>query len=83
MWKREKDHLEQTFAFKNFVSAFGFMTRVAFAAEKAGHHPNWSNEYNKVHIKLSTHDADNTITEKDEQLAETINGIYSNWPDKQ
>lgn len=80
MWNRHDDHLEAKFQFKDFTSAFAFMTRVAFEAEKAQHHPNWSNEFNKVHITLSTHDEGNVITEKDEQLAETIEKIYKNWP---
>lgn len=80
MWKRNDNSLEQTFTFPDFKSAFGFMQQVAFAAEKANHHPDWSNVYNKVHIRLSTHDAGNTITEKDEKLAAAIDKIYADWP---
>lgn len=82
MWTKHENHLEADFEFKDFTSAFAFMTRVAFEAEKAQHHPNWSNEFNKVNVKLSTHDEGDKITEKDEKLAETIKKIYSNWPDK-
>ncbi|CAJ1435717.1 unnamed protein product, partial [Effrenium voratum] len=60
--------LERTFQFKNFQAAFGFMSRVAIAADKADHHPNWSNVYNTVDVKLWTHDA-NGLTEKDFALA--------------
>eukprot|EP00927_Polykrikos_kofoidii_P045671 TRINITY_DN396_c0_g2_i1.p2 TRINITY_DN396_c0_g2~~TRINITY_DN396_c0_g2_i1.p2 ORF type:complete len:106 (-),score=21.54 TRINITY_DN396_c0_g2_i1:87-404(-) len=61
-------HLERTFKFRNFCDAFGFMSRVALHAEKADHHPNWSNVYNTVEVKLWTHDAGG-LTEKDFALA--------------
>src|SRR3989344_5968211 len=77
MWKEENNTLTRTFTFKNFVDAFGFMTKVAFIAEKMNHHPNWSNVYNKVSIALCTHDAGNTITEKDRKLAATIAKIVN------
>ena len=48
--------LEKTFSFKGFNSAFGFMTRVAMTAERANHHPEWSNVYRTVEIRLTTHD---------------------------
>ncbi len=76
MWKEEKNQLQRSFEFNNFVEAFAFMTKVAFTAEKMGHHPNWTNVYNKVHIKLCTHDANDTITEKDIQLAKEIDAIF-------
>ncbi|MGB1106387.1 MAG: 4a-hydroxytetrahydrobiopterin dehydratase [Alphaproteobacteria bacterium] len=47
--------LEKTYSFKGFNSAFGFMTRVAMAAERANHHPEWSNIYNRVTIRWTTH----------------------------
>lgn len=75
MWKEENNKLTQTFTFKNFVDAFGFMTKVALIAEKMNHHPEWSNVYNKVEITLTTHDSDNTITEKDRALALAIDQI--------
>ncbi|MFT5914209.1 MAG: 4a-hydroxytetrahydrobiopterin dehydratase [Flammeovirgaceae bacterium] len=75
MWKEEDDKLKRTFEFANFIEAFGFMTKVAFLAEKAGHHPNWSNVYNKVEIELTTHDAGNTVTKKDRDLAKEIDGL--------
>merc|ERR1719401_49131 len=61
-------HLERTFRFHDFTSAFGFMSRVALHAEKADHHPNWSNVYNTVDVRLWTHDADG-LTQKDFDLA--------------
>lgn len=76
MWVEKDNALQCTFEFKNFVDAFAFMTKVAFAAEKANHHPNWSNVYNQVSIKLTTHDAGNTITEKDRKLAAQIDALF-------
>lgn len=64
--------LEKSFEFDNFTEAFAFMTRVAFLAEKHQHHPDWSNVYNKVVVKLSTHDAGDIVTEKDYELAAAI-----------
>jgi 4a-hydroxytetrahydrobiopterin dehydratase len=69
MWQEENDALCKTFVFKDFNEAFGFMTRVALLAEKHNHHPWWSNVYNKVEIRLNTHSAGFSITEKDRKLA--------------
>ena len=77
MWKEENNKLQQTFTFKNFVEAFGFMTKVALVAEKMDHHPSWSNVYNKVEISLNTHDAGDIVTAKDHTLAAAIDKIYS------
>lgn len=77
MWKENNNKLEATFVFKNFAQAFAFMTEVAFEAERQNHHPNWSNVWNKVTIHLTTHDAGNTITDKDKRLSESISEIYS------
>ena len=60
--------------FAGFVEAFGFMAKVALLAEKAGHHPDWSNVYNRVTITLSTHDAGG-LTEKDIALARRIDRL--------
>lgn len=75
MWKEENNTLTKTFTFKNFIEAFGFMTKVAIVAEKMNHHPNWSNVYNTVSFKLTTHDAGNTVTEKDKKLAAAIDTL--------
>ncbi len=75
MWKEENNTLKRTFEFKDFTEAFGFMARVAIIAEKLGHHPNWSNVYNKVSFELTTHDEGNTITEKDRKLAKEIDQL--------
>lgn len=75
MWERTNNQLCRRFEFQNFSEAFAFMTRVAIEAEKQNHHPWWSNVWNTVEIKLSTHDAGNVITEKDEALAKAIDGL--------
>ncbi|AZQ64200.1 pterin-4-alpha-carbinolamine dehydratase [Flammeovirga pectinis] len=74
-WKEENNQLQKTFTFKDFPEAFAFMTRVAFLAEAHQHHPNWSNVWNKVDICLTTHDAGNTVTQKDRDLAAAIDQI--------
>lgn len=75
-WKkvRGRDALQKDFKFADFNQAWGFMTRVALAAEKADHHPEWSNVYNKVEIVLSTHDAGG-ISAQDVALAKFIDSI--------
>ena len=70
-WVLHENFMDKIFMFRNFSEAFAFMTQVAFHAEKADHHPDWSNTYNKVHIKLSTHDSGG-LTEKDMHLAKRI-----------
>lgn len=75
MWKKEKNQLVRQFEFGDFTEAFAFITRVAFLAEKHNHHPEWKNVYNKVEIRLSTHDAGNVITEKDRKLAAAIDTL--------
>lgn len=77
MWKEENNQLQRSFEFKDFVEAFTFMTKVAFAAEKMGHHPNWSNVYNKLAIQLFTHEANDSITEKDVKLSKEIDKIFN------
>lgn len=72
----DKDAIERKFGFKDFSAAFAFMTRVALLAEKAGHHPEWSNVYNKVSIRLTTHDAGG-LSEKDIDLANRIDALES------
>lgn len=72
-WKEVpgRDAIQKSFKFADFNQAWGFMTRVALAAEKADHHPEWSNVYNRVEILLSTHDAGG-LSEKDIALAKVI-----------
>jgi len=75
MWKEENNKLYKKFVFKNFNEAFGFMTSVALMAEKADHHPTWTNTWNTVEIWLTTHDAGNTVTQKDKDLAAAIDSV--------
>ena len=79
MWKEENNSLTAKVEFKDFTQAFAFMTEVAFAAEALGHHPEWSNVYNKVAIKLTTHDAGNTVTAKDHELAAQVSAIFEKY----
>lgn len=75
MWKEENNKLYRSFDFTDFNAAFAFMTRVAMIAEKMDHHPTWSNTWNTVEIRLSTHDAGNIVTDKDRRMAEAIGKI--------
>lgn len=72
-WSMIDNALKREFQFDNFVAAFGFMSQVAMLAEKADHHPSWHNVYNRVSIELTTHEAGNTVTDKDIALATAIN----------
>lgn len=77
MWEEKDNCLCRSFEFKNFSQAFAFMTRVAMIAEQMNHHPYWSNVYNRVEIKLSTHDAGDIVTEKDRMLAKKIDALVA------
>lgn len=74
-WSESDGALRADFSFADFSEAFAFMTRVALAAERQGHHPEWTNVYNRVSIVLTTHDAGNTVTAADRALAETISEL--------
>lgn len=73
-WDLRDDALHRELRFRDFVEAFSFMTAVALLAERMNHHPDWSNVYATVTIRLTTHDAGG-VTEKDVKLAEGINEI--------
>jgi 4a-hydroxytetrahydrobiopterin dehydratase len=74
-WTIERGNLHRAFEFRDFSQAFAFMTRVALAAEKMDHHPDWSNVWNKVAIDLSTHSAGG-LTQNDFDLATRITQIF-------
>ncbi|SMQ86059.1 4a-hydroxytetrahydrobiopterin dehydratase [Devosia lucknowensis] len=69
-----KDAISRQFSFENFSEAFAFMTRVALLAEKAGHHPEWSNVYDTVSIILNTHDAGG-LSQKDIEMAGKVDAL--------
>ena len=73
-WKRAGAVISKAFTFKDFVAAWGFMSRVALLAEKRDHHPDWRNVWNKVDITLTTHDAGG-LTALDFELARAIDRI--------
>ena len=75
MWEEKNNTLYKKFTFRDFSEAFGFMTRVAMAAEKMNHHPLWTNVYNQVEIWLNTHDAGDVVTDKDRQLSAIIDKL--------
>jgi len=73
-WELAGDSITREFVFRGFAEAFGFMASVAVKAEKMGHHPEWTNVYNKVQVTLSTHDAGG-LTELDFDLANRMNKL--------
>jgi 4a-hydroxytetrahydrobiopterin dehydratase len=75
-WVMEDDKLFRELEFRDFIQAFGFMTRVALLAEQADHHPNWSNVYNRVRIHLWSHDVGG-LTDRDFALAAAIDKVVS------
>ena len=77
MWKELEDALTAELEFKDFAEAFAFMTDVAALAEEHDHHPEWSNVYNEVTIRLTTHDAGNQVTDKDHKMAGAIEALAS------
>ncbi len=79
MWNEIDNSLKAGLEFADFKQAFAFMTEVALHVETMNHHPEWDNVYNKVNIKLTTHDAGNTVTEKDRKLAKVIESIYARY----
>ena len=72
--KGDRDAIEKTYIFDNFVDAFGFMTKVAIVAEKMDHHPEWFNVYNKVEVVLTTHDF-KALSNNDVELAIKMDGF--------
>lgn len=75
MWREEDNKLKRSYRFKDFRAAMAFMNRVADVAEELDHHPWWSNVYNKIEVELTTHDAGNTVTAKDHELARRMDAI--------
>jgi 4a-hydroxytetrahydrobiopterin dehydratase len=71
-WTENNNELSKTFEFKTFLEAIDWMVKASAEIEKHNHHPKWTNEYNKVHVYLTTHDKGNTITPKDRALATAL-----------
>lgn len=76
-WELRDEKLHRELKFKNFVQAWGFMTQVAILAERADHHPEWNNVYNRVTIDLNTHEIGG-ISQRDFELANKINEVLTN-----
>ncbi len=76
-WALKDNAIHKAYKFEHFQEAFSFLTRVAFAAEEAGHHPEIRNVYNRVELTLTTHDAGDKVTQKDLDLAGRIEAF--NW----
>ena len=74
-WEISEESLFRIFVFKNFVEAFDFMTSVSLIAESMDHHPDWSNVYNKVEVRLSTHDSGG-VTSLDVDLAQSMDSLF-------
>lgn len=74
-WRLEDDFITKTFVFKDFSEAFGFLGRVALISEAIAHHPDWSGVYNKVTIKLNTHDVGG-ITDRDFDFAQRVEQLF-------
>ena len=79
MWEESDNALHAEFKFRDFSQAFAFMTEVAIAAEKMNHHPEWTNVWNTVKFSLCTHDAGNTVTDRDRKLAAKIDEIAKRY----
>ena len=74
-WEFTDNALVKTFKFGSFREALSFMVRAGFEAEALYHHPDWTNVYNRLVVRLNTHDADDKVTAKDVELAKRFEGI--------
>ena len=78
-WNNKNNYLHKTFIFKDFESAIDFMKQSSFQISMLNHHPEWTNIYNKVEVKLTTHDANNIVTSKDHELAKILDLIFEGY----
>ena len=78
-WQENGQALHKTFYFKDFLEAIAFMNQAASSVEALHHHPEWANVYNRVTVRLTTHDAGHTITPKDHQLAQVLDEHYARF----
>ncbi len=79
IWKEENNALVANISFKSFEEAMRFIQECVPAIEELNHHPEWSNVYNKILIKLTTHDSGNVVTAKDRKLAKQLEEIYCKY----
>ncbi len=75
-WDETPNTLEKEFVFGSFEMAMEFIRQAAIRITEINHHPEWSNVYNRVHVKLTTHDAGNVVTQKDRELAEILDEVF-------
>lgn len=75
-WKEENNALHKTYLFSDFETAMSFMQKAVPLIGQLDHHPCWTNVYNKVEVTLTTHDAGNTVTDKDVALAKILDELY-------
>ena len=76
-WVLQNNSLQKIFCFASFEKAMAFMQTVAEGISKMNHHPEWSNVYNRVELTLRTHDAGNTVTDKDYKLADWLDEVFA------
>ncbi len=74
-WIEENNCLTKTYKFVDFISAIAWMAKVAPKIDALGHHPEWTNVYNRISVKLTTHDANSTVTAKDWELSKLLDSI--------
>ena len=75
-WEESPNSLNKEFLFESFEMAMLFMQRAAIRISEIDHHPEWSNIYNRVFVKLTTHSKGNMVTEQDRRLAEILDNLY-------
>lgn len=76
-WKEENQALEKTYVFDSFEDAIQFMVIAAPEISVLDHHPTWTNTYNRLHVRLTTHDSGNQVTEKDWALARILDDLFA------
>lgn len=77
-WRQDGEAIERDYVFADFVQAFGFMSQVALLAERHAHHPDWSNSYQRVHVRLFTHDVGG-LSVRDVELARAMDGLAAQF----
>lgn len=76
-WTNNENSIEKTFTFDSFESAMHFMQKASLTISELDHHPTWTNTYNQIHVSLCTHDAGNTVTQKDWELARELDVLFA------